>query len=122
MTLCCVGPPLPPAPVLVTLCPSQLEIQWEIPYSPENFTVESYNIKVVNETSREVAVSVMKQNETSHRLVLDGVDQVMTCDLLTISVTAVSVVGESEAGVVIGGFPIGTLRHNIIRFNTDKGS
>ena len=98
---------MPPDPVLVTLCASQLEIQWEVPYSPENFTVESYNFIVVNQTSGDVLVDVMHQNETRHGLVLAGIEQVMSCHLLAISVTAVSAVGESEPGMVRGGFPIG---------------
>ena len=102
-----LGPPLPPDPILVTLCASQLEIQWEVPYSPDNFTVESYNIEVVNGTSGDVLHDFMQQNETSHRLILDGIDQITSCHLLTVSVTAVSMVGESEPGMVSGGFPIG---------------
>ena len=110
MGYCCfsaIGPPLPPDPVLVIRCASQLEIRWEIPYSPENYTVESYNIEVVNETSGNVILNVMHQNETSHGIILEGVEQVMSCHLLTVSVTAVSTVGESEPGLVTGGFPIG---------------
>lgn len=102
-----IGPPLPPDPVLVTLCASQLEIRWEIPYSPDNYTVESYDIEVVNQTSGDMLITVMGQNETSHIIVLEGIDQVTSCHLLVISVTAVSVVGESEPGIVTGGFPIG---------------
>jgi hypothetical protein len=102
-----VGPPLPPDPVLVTLCASRLEIRWEIPYSPDNYTVESYNIEVVNETSGNVIVSVMQQNETSHGILLEEVEQLMSCHFLTVSVTEVSAVGESEPGFVTGGFPIG---------------
>ena len=49
----------------------------------------------------------MQQNETSHGIVLEGMDQVTSCHLLTISVTAVSGVGESKLGIVTGGFPIG---------------
>ena len=104
-----LGPPLPPDPVLVILCASQLEIQWEVPYSPDNFIIESYNIEVVNETTGDVQLDVIQLNQTRHRLALDGVDQVMSCDVLTVSVTAVSAVGESEPGMVSGGFPIGKL-------------
>lgn len=102
-----VGTPLPPDPVLVTLCASQLEIQWEIPYSPDNFTVNSYSIEVVNQTSGDVLVRVKHQNETSHGIILERVEQVMSCHLLTVSVIAVSIVGESEPGLIAGGFPIG---------------
>ena len=102
-----VGPPLPPHPVLVTLCASQLQVQWEVPYSPDNYTVESYNIEVVNEISGAVLVNVMQQNETRYGLVLEKIEQVMSCHLLIVSVKAVSVVGESEPGMVTGGFPLG---------------
>ena len=50
-------------------------------------------------------VTAMHQNETSYGIVLEGIDQVTSCHLLTISVTAVSGVGESEHGIVTGGFP-----------------
>ena len=49
----------------------------------------------------------MQQNETRHGFVLEGIEQAMSCQLLAVSVTAVSVVGESKPGMVTGGFPIG---------------
>ena len=103
----CPGPPLPPAPRLVILCPSKLRVEWNIPYSNENFAVENYTIQIVNASSGVLIEKVMEMSNTSHILVLDGGGQAFSCHLLMVNVSAVSEVGESMPGIVSGGFPIG---------------
>ena len=61
----------------------------------------------MNEISGEVLVNVTRQNETRYGLILEEIEQVMSCHLLIVSVKAVSAVGESEPGRVTGGFPLG---------------
>ena len=49
-----LGPPLPPYPNLKVLNSSQLELQWDIPYSNENYPIWHFNvhIKFLNTNSR----------------------------------------------------------------------
>lgn len=96
-----------PTPTLTVLCPSQLLIQWEIPYSNENFPVENYTIQAVNASSGASLINITQQSNTSHLLTLDKRDQVSSCDLLIFNVSAVSTAGASLPGSVSGGFPIG---------------
>ena len=101
------GPPLPPDPVLVINSSSQLDIQWEIPYSHNDYPVESYNIQIVNTSSGNVLEGPveLQPNETSYVYTFE--DEVQYCQILTVNVTAVSALGSSVPGSVSRGFPIG---------------
>lgn len=108
MCITFIGPPLPPDPVLIINSSSQLDIQWEIPYAHENYSVERYNIQITNTSSgdSDVLKSVELQfNETSYTHIFQN--KVKYCQILTVNVTAISVVGSSVPGSVSRGFPIG---------------
>ena len=75
----------------------------------------------MNETSGAVLVNMIRQNETRYGLVLEEIEQVMSCHLLIVSVKAASVVGESEPGKVTGGFPIGEQKVTIHTFLSALG-
>ena len=103
---CSLGPPLPPEPILVINSSSQLDIQWEVPYSHENYSVESYYIQIVNTSSGDVLESVeLLYNETSYVYTFE--DEVQYCQILTVNVTAISALGSSVPGSTTRGFPIG---------------
>ena len=106
--LFCSGPPLPPEPILVTNSSSQLNIQWQIPYSHENFGVQSYNIQIVNMSSGNILDSVLNYSDISYVYTFEN--DVQYCQILTVSVTAVSVLGPSVPGSVSRGIPIGESR------------
>ena len=97
------GPPLPPAPVLDFLCPSQIEVRWDVPYSNENFPVENYIIWISNMAL--LALNDTMQNSFVYELV--GTDQATSCHPLNFNVAAVNSVGMSGPGMIRGGFPIG---------------
>ena len=84
---------------------SQLNIQWQIPYSHKNFGVESYHIQIVNTSSVSVLDSVLNYNGTSYKYTFE--DDVQYCQIVTVNVTAVSALGLSVPGSVSRGFPIG---------------
>ena len=87
---------------------SQLNVVWQIPYSPENFGVQSYNIQIVNMSSGNVLDSVLNYNDLSYVYTFEN--DVQYCQILTINVTAVSALGPSVPGSVSRGFPIGESR------------
>ena len=99
------GPPLPPEPILVINGFSQLDIQWEIPYSHVDYPVESYSIQIVNMSSGEILESQEEYNGTIYVYTFD--DDVQYCQILSVNVTAVSALGSSEPGSASRGFPIG---------------
>ena len=106
--VCVLGPPLPPEPVLVVNSSSQLIIWWNIPYSHQKYPVESYNIQIVNTSSGNVLKNVLEYVETSYVHTFDdGMQQY--CQILTVSVMAVSAVGQSIPASVSRGFPIGKI-------------
>ena len=104
------GPPLPPDPVLKFLLPSQLEIQWETPYSHENFPVESYKILMISKNLQrmeDVLVDVTNYTNTSYVFTFDSKVSVLDCHSLTVNVTAIASIGESIPRTVEGNYPIG---------------
>ena len=113
MLLCVyIGPPLPPDPILTTLLPTDLEVQWGIPYSHENYPVESYNIEIVSTTSsniQSVLAEVREYNDTSYNYTFDSKATLLECHNVTASITAVSASGESEPGMAFITYPIGKL-------------
>ena len=86
---------------------SQLDIYWEVPYSNNEYPIESYNILLVNTSSTEsdMLSNVQMYNETSFIHNFDG--DVEYCQILTVNVTAVSALGSSLPGSAAMGFPIG---------------
>ena len=106
----CVGPPLPPGPMMTINLPFELEIQWGIPYSHGNFPVESYNIEIVSTTSSNIQsmlAEVREYNDTSYNYTFDSKATLLECHNITASITAVSASGESEPGTVSRNYPIG---------------
>ena len=81
---CLSGPPLPPEPVLVINSSSQLDIQWEVPYSHDDYPVQSYNIQIVNTSSGNVleGPAELQSNETSYVYTFE--DEVQYCQILTV--------------------------------------
>ena len=83
---------------------SQLDIQWEVPYAHNDYSVESYNIQIVNTSSGNVleGPSELQSNETSYVYTFEN--EVQYCQILTVNV---SVLGSSVPGSTTRGFPIG---------------
>ena len=90
-----------------------MDIQWEVPYSHNNYGVESYDIQIVNTSSGNVleGPAELQYNETSYVYTFE--DEVQYCQILTVNVTAVSALGSSVPGSVSKGFPIG--KYHVIR-------
>ena len=84
---------------------SKLYVQWEIPYSHDDYPVVSYDIQIVNVSFGEVLVSVFNYNETSYEYTFE--DDVQYYQIIAVNVTAVSALGPSVPGSVSRGFPIG---------------
>jgi hypothetical protein len=100
-----VGPPLSPIPNLKVFSSSQLELEWDIPYSNEDYPIQHFDIHVLNTSSGHEFVDRIIQNRYVYNT--EGGNPATQCDLLMFSVTAVSELGQSVPGIVSGGFPIG---------------
>ena len=100
-----VGLPLPPDPTLNILSPSQLQIQWDIPFSHESDPIQRYDIQILNTSSG----SKFEYNVTQNGYIFptEGANKVEHCHRLMFNVTAVSTLGQSKPGKVSGGFPVG---------------
>ena len=85
---------------------SQLCVQWEIPYSHKDYSVDGYQVQIVNTSNGAlIEMAELQSNETSFALLLD--EAVQYCQFLTVNVTALSSLGRSSPGSVSIGFPIG---------------
>lgn len=96
------GPPLSPHPQLHVINTTKLEVSWDEPFTWDPFPIIDYNITVYK--SSEIHTStVVTENST-----LMTIDQEMTtCSLLRIEVSARNQIGTSERGIILGGFPVG---------------
>ena len=84
---------------------SQLDIHWKVPYSNEQYPVETYGILIVNMSSGNVLDNVLNFNDTIYVYTFE--DEVQYCQILTVNVTALSALGSSASGSASMGFPIG---------------
>ena len=85
--------------------PTQLKVQWDVPYSHQEHPIESYNIQILNMNSGNVLESLLEYTETNYVYTFD--DDVQYCQILTVSITAVSAMGQSTPASVSRGIPIG---------------
>ena len=83
---------------------SQLEVQWDVPYSNENYPIQHYNIRILNTSSGQEIFDSVVENRYVYNI--ENGNAEMRCDLLIFSVTAVNELGQSVPGNVSGGFPI----------------
>ena len=103
------GPPLSPHPRFRIVNCSHVEVSWDKPYAHPDFDVENYTLTVsyTKDNRTEVynisgdAAYPIRQFLSNGGRIPDG------CENILFSVTATNAVGTSEAGVVVGGFPIG---------------
>lgn len=100
------GPPLSPHPQLHVINTTKLEVSWDEPFTWDPFPIIDYNITVYNtsEVERQFHTSrVVTENST-----LMTIDQEMTtCSLLRIEISARNKLGISKKGIISGGFPVG---------------
>lgn len=96
------GPPSPPEPRLSVVNSSVLIVDWFTPFSWENHSVTHYDIIMNNSNKNEI--QSWTTNKTEFQYSRRSEDD---CDLLMFDITASSDIGESVAGRVSGGFPIG---------------
>ena len=100
-----IGTPLPPNPNLKVLSSSQFEVQWDVPYSNEDYPIQHYNIQIINTSSGQELLDSVVENRYVYNA--ENGNTETQCDLLIFSVTAVNELGQSVPGNVSGGFPIG---------------
>ena len=100
-----VGPPLSPDPTLNVLSPSQLKIQWDIPFSHESDPIQRYDIQILNTSSGRKFEYNVSQN--GYTFPTEDGNKAEHCHHLMFNVTAVSAQGQSKPGKVSGGFPVG---------------
>ena len=93
--------------MLVIASPSRINIEWEVPYSSEDYPVENYNIQLTNATSGDLFETLPTYNGTNYMYEFE--DDVRYCQTLTVNVTAVSALGQSVPGSSSIDFPIGKL-------------
>ncbi len=95
--------PLPPNPVFLGLRSSSSVVEWEVPFTWEDFPILNYTVEVVNQTSSMVlARSVLPQDVLSYNFTHF---ESSVCTNISFSVTASSSIGTSSPGVTYGALP-----------------
>ena len=80
-----------------------LNISWEEPYSHPKFPVLSYNLTMYNKSSSNSVLLLREDYAQSYLINKTNFSGI--CNLLKFTVTAKNEVGNSDEGVVTGGFP-----------------
>ena len=104
------GPPLSPHPKFHIVNYSHIEVKWNKPYAHPDFDVENYTLTITyledDGRSEVYTISADTDYPIRYSLYNEGVIP-KKCEDIQFSVTATNAAGISEAGVVVGGFPIG---------------
>ena len=108
-----LGPPLAPHPEFQAVNTTHIKVQWDKPFALPEFDVQNYTLLIINATFKNnTAISGLfyVSADTAYPIRLyfsNGGDIPEECVYLRFILTATNDVGTSDAGSVIGGFPIG---------------
>ena len=102
----CVSPgvPFPVEPVFSVVNVSTIKVEWEAPFSWDDFPITSYTVRVTNKTSQELLVDdqVLGPDALSYSLTQTALP---SCTDLNFSVSVSNSVGTSSPGITQGAFP-----------------
>ena len=115
------GPPLAPHPNFTIVNSTTVIVHWDKPFTWQQFDIQNYTVKVRNSTTGEVTAETItfgdNRTNTAYSWPLNStiIGYMMTnngsiayiCHEVQFNVTASNAIGESSAGQVSGGFPIG---------------
>jgi len=111
------GPPSLPDPQLHMLNATTLQISWLPPFTWEDYPIVNYTIQIHNRATGNVmnwtinvtSTSVVAVSPVTFNYSSPHGEVSQRCEELVFTVYAVSNIGQSEPGVVNGGFPIGNI-------------
>ena len=95
--------PLSPSPVLSAVNETTLQVQWEAPFTWEDFPITNYTVEVFNQTNRLDEV-VFNPNVFSYDIT--RMAPFFCGTNLTFYVLAINSVGISLPGIAQGAFPV----------------
>ena len=101
--------PLPPQPTFRVVNATHIEVKWDKPYANPEVDVQYYTLTIYgieNSTKEVYTYSGDTTYPIRHFQSNGGVIPTM-CNYLQFNLTATNAAGTSDAGSVMGGFPIG---------------
>ncbi len=100
-SLPCSGGPAAPVPVLTMISPTDLLLEWNVPYTWPYTAIQHYKLAANNSLenwNQEMLTNTSVLIRTSGKLAV--------CTAYTFSVSANNGIAEGQQGNVTGGFPI----------------
>ena len=110
--LFCLGVPLPPSPVFSIINKLTIHVEWEEPFTWNNFPINAYLVEIVNHTSNTL-LSRTSLNPNNNSYSISQMSPQHFCTTLLVRVSASNVVGSSSFGYIYGGFPSRKLHDSI---------
>ena len=103
------APPLPPAPEVLLINATALQLSWEPPFTWSEYPLLNYTIRMHNTSSGEqfAWVHTIPATVTTYVVFNSGRMIFSSYHELVFSVTASNDLGESSQGTVHSGFPVG---------------
>ena len=105
-----LGPPLPPNVSLDLISWNSMRLSWTAPYTAEDFPINKYIIYKTNSSTGQRSRTEVDPTDGTESLII--VDTPNNCHSLSFEVFAQSSVGNSSAGLISGGFPVGRHTHS----------
>ncbi len=82
-------------------------VEWEVPFTWEDFPIFGYTLEVVNQTNSTVLdITTMTPDILSYNLTRND-SETSSCTTILFSLQATSGVGSSAPGITYGAFPTG---------------
>ena len=105
------GPPEPPSLTLpeqlIDMDSRLLSAFWNAPYTHANHLISHYNVIVTNIRTAEINAHSLASESGGMNIMLPFTPQTNSCDILTVTVTAVNDVGASEPATANVSIPKG---------------
>ena len=105
----CTAPPLPPAPEVLLINATVLQLSWEPPFTWSEYPVLNYTVRMHNTSSTEQCtwIRTISAAVNTIEVISSGNTVSLSYHELVFYVTARNDIGESCQGEVRGGFPVG---------------
>lgn len=105
------APLLPPTPEVLVINATVLQLTWEPPFAWSEYPVLNYTVRMHNSSSPEPCTWTRTIPATVNTVEVFSSESAVSvyCHELVFYVTATNDIGESNQGIIRGGFPVGEL-------------
>ena len=99
--------PLPPEPHLEVMNATRILVRWETPFTWPGYEILQYSIMINDTDTGDVYSKIINATDANFTNTSISIETIAeSCIKRIFAVSASSIVGWSDPGIIIGGFPI----------------